>query len=81
VLHHEEDLISGTAILLVNAVIMLEMDQFASATAPTSFVELMEMYHSVSGKLQCHKQHHEHNVAISDLHTGNHHITYAYWHS
>jgi hypothetical protein len=60
---------------------MLEMDQFAFATAPTSFVKLMEMHHSVSGKLQCHKQHHEHNVAISDLHTGNHHLIYAYWHS
>jgi len=50
--------------LIVKAVITPEIDQFASATVPTSFVELMEMHDSVSGKCQCHKQHHEQNVAI-----------------
>jgi len=48
------------------AVIMPEIDQFASATVPTSFVELVEMDDSVSGKFQCRKQHHKQNVAISD---------------
>jgi len=48
------------------AVITPEIDQFASATALTSFVELMEMRNSVSGKFQCRKQHHKQNVARSD---------------
>jgi hypothetical protein len=57
---------SGTAILIIKIVIMPEIDQFASATVPTSFVELMEMHDSVSGKLQCRKPHHQQNVAIKD---------------
>jgi len=52
--------------LIVKAVITPEIDQFASATAPTSFVKLVEMYDDVSGKFQGRKQHHKQNVAISD---------------
>jgi hypothetical protein len=33
------------------------MDQFSPATAPTTFGELMEIHDSVSGKLQCRKEH------------------------
>jgi hypothetical protein len=33
-----------------------EIDQFAHATAPTSFEELMEIQDSVSGKSQCRKE-------------------------
>jgi hypothetical protein len=40
-----------------------EMDQFAPATVPTTFGELMEIHDSVSGKLQGSKEHHEHEVA------------------
>jgi len=43
--------------LIVKAVIMVEMDQFAPATAPTTFGELMGIDDSVSGKSQCHKEH------------------------
>ena len=60
------------------AVITPKIDQFASATAPTSFVELMEMHDSISGKFQSCTQHHKRNVALSDEHNGNHHLTYAY---
>jgi len=43
---------------------MPEIDQFVPATARTTFGELMEIHDSVSRKLQCHKEHHEHKVAI-----------------
>jgi len=43
--------------LIVKAVIQPEFDQFAHATAPTTFGELMEIHDSVSGKLQCRKEH------------------------
>jgi hypothetical protein len=42
--------------LIVKAVIQPEIDQFAHATALTSFGELMEIHDSVSGKSQCHKE-------------------------
>jgi hypothetical protein len=45
------------------AVIKPEMDKFAPATAPTTFGELMEIPDHVSGKSQCHKEHHKHKVA------------------
>jgi hypothetical protein len=48
---------SRTAILIVKAVIQPEFGQFAHATAPTTFGELMEIYDSVSGKSQCRKEH------------------------
>jgi len=60
------------------AVITPKIDQFASATAQTSFVELMEMHNRISGKFQSCKQHHERNVALSDELNGNHHLTHAY---
>jgi hypothetical protein len=43
--------------LIVKAVNQLEIDQFAHATAPTTFGELMEIHDGVSGKSQCHKEH------------------------
>jgi len=55
---------SRTAILIVRAVIKPEMHQFAPAMAPTTFGELMEIHDSGSQKAQCHKEHHEHKVAI-----------------
>ena len=48
---------SGTPILIGQAVIQLEFDPFAHATAPTTFGGLMEIDDSVSGKSQCHKEH------------------------
>jgi hypothetical protein len=51
---------------MVKAVIKPDMDQFAPATALTSFGELMVIHESVSGKSQCHKEHHEHKVAIGE---------------
>jgi hypothetical protein len=43
--------------LIVKVVIQPEFDQFAHATAPTTFGELMKIYDGVSGKSQCHKEH------------------------
>jgi hypothetical protein len=40
---------STTSILIVEAVIKLEMDQFVPATAPITLGELMEMQDGVSG--------------------------------
>jgi len=53
-----------TAILIVKVVIKPEMNQFAHATALTTFGQLMEIYDSVSRKSQCHKELHEQIVAI-----------------
>jgi hypothetical protein len=55
ILHHLYDLRSRIAILIVKVVIQPEIDQFAHATALTTFGELMEINDSVSGKLQCRK--------------------------
>jgi hypothetical protein len=52
--------------MIVTAVIQPEINQFAHATAPTTFGELLEIYDSDSGKSQCHKDHHKHKVAISE---------------
>jgi hypothetical protein len=43
---------------------MPEMDQFAPAAVPTTLGELLEIHESISGKLQCHKEHHKDTVAI-----------------
>jgi hypothetical protein len=42
--------------LIVKEVIQPEIDQFAHATAPTLFGELMEIHDSVSGKSQYRKE-------------------------
>jgi len=42
--------------MIVKAVIQLEIDQFAHATASTTFGELMEIHDSVSGESQCRKE-------------------------
>jgi len=54
------------------------MDQFAPATTPTTFGELMEIRDSVSGESQCHKELHKLKLAIWDYHPGNHSLTYAH---
>jgi len=69
---------SRTVILIVKAVIKPEIHQFAPATVPTTFGELMEIHDSVSRKSQCKRKHHEHKVAIWDYRMGNHRLTYAY---
>jgi hypothetical protein len=42
--------------MIVKAVIQPEFDQFAHATVPTTFGELMEIHDIVSGKSQCRKE-------------------------
>jgi len=42
--------------LIAEAVIQPEFDQFAHATAPTTFEELLEIHNGVSGKSQCRKE-------------------------
>jgi hypothetical protein len=45
-----------TATLTLKTVIKPQMVQFAPATAPTTFGELVAIPDSVSGKSQCHKE-------------------------
>jgi len=40
------------------------MDQFAPATAPTTFGELMEIHDGESGKWQCHVDLHEQKETV-----------------
>jgi len=53
-----------TAIMKVNTVIKMQIDQFAPATVPTTFQELMEICDTVSGQSQCSKKPHDQKVAI-----------------
>jgi len=52
-----------TATFTVKAVIMSQMDQFALATALTTFRELMEIHDSVRAESRCPKELHEQKVA------------------
>ena len=56
ILHHLKDSRSRIAILIAKAVCQPEFDQFAHATAPTTFGELLEIHDSVSGKSQFRKE-------------------------
>jgi len=56
ILHHLQNSTSSIAILIAKAVIQLEFDQFAHATEPTTFGELLEIHDSLSGKSQCRKE-------------------------
>jgi hypothetical protein len=47
---------SRIAILNVKAVIQPEIDQFAHATAPTAFAELIEIHDNVRRKLESHRE-------------------------
>jgi hypothetical protein len=53
-----------TAILRVKAVIKLQIDQFAPATALTTFGELMAICDSVNRESQYHKELHKVKLAI-----------------
>jgi hypothetical protein len=54
------------------------MDQFAPATAVTTFQVLMEIPDSVCGKSKCRKEHQEHKAAICDQLMGTNALTKAY---
>jgi hypothetical protein len=43
--------------VIVQAVIQPEIDQFAHATAPTTFGELIDIQYSAGRKSQCRKEH------------------------
>jgi hypothetical protein len=67
--------------LIVKAVIQPEFDQFAHATAPTTFGELMEIHDSVSGKSQYRKEplgidkpyvNSMPQMTVSQMHIGSH---------
>jgi hypothetical protein len=67
--------------LIVKAVSPPEIDQFAHATAPTTFGELMEIPDSVSGKSKCRKEPHGieksyvnsmPQMTVSQMHIGSH---------
>jgi len=68
--------------VIVKAVIQPEFDQFAHATAPTTFGELTEIHDSVSGNPgQCCKEHpgielpyvnSTAQTTVSHLHIGSH---------